>query len=195
MVTRELRPGNRSAARTRQFCEDVRMAGLTALARAAALTGGRSGPRIVGAALAVAGAAALAVALLTGSGHGGPPATGPSCVAVDGVLPAWARGGFSDPEPVQPHVLGDHGEIVGVLWGPLSAPPTPDLGNKILWVAREPSGGPLVITAHRGTEPPTVQVLPDGPGPSNVDLPAPGCWTLDLTWPGHTDSVRLPYDR
>jgi hypothetical protein len=32
-----------------------------------------------------------------------------------------------------------------------------------------------------------------GPGPSIIDLPKAGCWTLDLRWSGHTDTVRLEY--
>jgi hypothetical protein len=37
--------------------------------------------------------------------------------------------------------------------------------------------------------------LPDGPGPSYVDMPAPGCWTLHLSWGGHTDQLSLRYAR
>ena len=36
--------------------------------------------------------------------------------------------------------------------------------------------------------------VPAGPGPSIVDLPAPGCWHLDLRWPGGADSVSLRYE-
>jgi hypothetical protein len=35
--------------------------------------------------------------------------------------------------------------------------------------------------------------VPGGPGPSIIDLPAPGCWTLRLSWSGHTDELRLRY--
>src|SRR5260370_10482470 len=35
--------------------------------------------------------------------------------------------------------------------------------------------------------------LSNGPGPSFVNLPAPGCWTLDLSWAGHQDQVDLWY--
>jgi hypothetical protein len=38
----------------------------------------------------------------------------------------------------------------------------------------------------------TARELPDI-GPSHVDLPAPGCWTLDLSWSGHRDQVELWY--
>jgi hypothetical protein len=29
--------------------------------------------------------------------------------------------------------------------------------------------------------------------PSIIDLPAPGCWTLHLSWSGHTDEIQLRY--
>ena len=31
------------------------------------------------------------------------------------------------------------------------------------------------------------------PGPSIINLPAPGCWTLHLSWSGHTDQLKLHY--
>jgi hypothetical protein len=37
--------------------------------------------------------------------------------------------------------------------------------------------------------------LPNGPGPSYVDMPAPGCWTLHLSWAGHADQLSLRYAR
>jgi hypothetical protein len=92
-------------------------------------------------------------------------------------LPGWARSGFSPPDQPVPFVLGERGMILGVLFGqPLSAPPAPDRGNKILWVTRERHPvGPLTITA------------------SLVDLPTPGCWHLALAWAGHTDRVMVAY--
>jgi len=29
--------------------------------------------------------------------------------------------------------------------------------------------------------------------PSIINLPAPGCWTLHLSWSGHTDELKLRY--
>ncbi len=57
----------------------------------------------------------------------------PCVAAIDrGVLPDWARAGFSDPEPTAPHVLGRGGRILGVLFGdPLTSPPSPDHQNEI----------------------------------------------------------------
>jgi hypothetical protein len=35
--------------------------------------------------------------------------------------------------------------------------------------------------------------VPGGPGPSIINLPAPGCWTLHLSWSGHRDELKLRY--
>ncbi len=32
-----------------------------------------------------------------------------------------------------------------------------------------------------------------GPGPSIINLPAPGCWQLDLRWSGHSDTMAVVY--
>jgi hypothetical protein len=124
-----------------------------------------------------------------------PVPAGPSCDArVDrGVLPTWARTGFSDPEPRVPHVIGRRGELAAILFGdPLSAPPDPDRSNKILWVAREtPEPGPLRLEASaRGRV--VRRVVESGPGPSIVDLPA-GCWTVEARWRGGVDELDLRY--
>ena len=111
-------------------------------------------------------------------------------------LPGWARSGFSPPDQPVPFVLGERGMILGVLFGqPLSAPPAPDRGNKILWVTRDPHpAGPLTITAALdGTTALATRQVPDGPGPSLVDLPRPGCWHLTLAWPRNTDRVTVAY--
>jgi hypothetical protein len=111
-------------------------------------------------------------------------------------LPEWARSGFSPPDQAVPFVVGERGTILGVLFGqPFSAPPAPDRGNKILWVTRDPHpAGPLTITATLGdTTTAVTREIPDGPGPSLVDLPAPGCWHLTLAWTGHIDRVTVAY--
>ena len=98
-----------------------------------------------------------------------------------------------------PHVTGASGNIVAILWSPknaLHAPPLPNISNKILWVSRGlvDGSGPLVIRATLAGSTRTAAVsLPDGPGPSYVNLPAPGCWTLHLSWGGHTDQLMLRY--
>ena len=112
-----------------------------------------------------------------------------------GVLPEWARAGFSAAEPRMPHVLGRSGEITAILFGdPLASPPRPDNepANKVLWVPRETpqTFTRLTITARQGDR--TVKRKVDL-GPSYVDLPAPGCWRLTLTWAGHEDALDLAY--
>lgn len=114
-------------------------------------------------------------------------------------LPVWARAGFSPPGQAMPHVLGKAGNIVAILWASrdaLHSPPLQDRNNKILWVSRIPlvTPDPLVINATLAgsTRAATVSV-PGGPGPSIIDLPAPGCWTLHLSWSGHTDELKLRY--
>jgi hypothetical protein len=112
------------------------------------------------------------------------------------LLPVWARSGFSPPDPAMPHVMGAAGNIVAILWAPfnaLHAPPLPNRANKILWVSRV-SSGPMTIraTLAGSTRVATVH-LPNGPGPSYVDMPAPGCWLMRLSWAGHTDHLSLRY--
>jgi hypothetical protein len=133
------------------------------------------------------------------------PVTAAGCLAmfINGPLPVWARGGFHPPGQSIGHVMGVRGEIVAILWGgpktSLFAPPRKGQeNNKILWVARLPlpvmSLAPMTIRATlNGTHVVASRVLPNGPGPSSVDLPAPGCWTLNLSWAGHHDQVDLWY--
>jgi hypothetical protein len=84
------------------------------------------------AALTAAGIAALAAAPA-----GSSPAPACHSVVHKGVLPAWARTGFSDPRPRLPHVIGRSGEIAALVFGyPLRSPPVEDRNNKILWVSR-----------------------------------------------------------
>ena len=113
-------------------------------------------------------------------------------------LPAWARSGFHPPTMPMPYVLGSRGDIAAILWGGtrdyLRVPPRRQVANKILWVARVSPGGPLVITATLGGTGRTVtRTLRGGPGPSHVNLPAAGCWTFNLSWPGHHDQLALRY--
>jgi len=65
-----------------------------------------------------------------------------------------------------------------------------------MWVSRLPltGPGPLVIRATLAGSARTAAVsVPGGPGPSIIDLPASGCWTLHLRWPGHADELKLRY--
>jgi hypothetical protein len=127
---------------------------------------------------------------VTSNGCAGQPPVSP--------LPDWARAGFYPPDQAMPHVMGEAGSIVAILWAPrdaLHSPPLHDRNNKILWVAADaPPGNPLVIkaTLAGGTRTATLTV-PGGPGPSIINLPAPGCWTFHLSWSGHTDELKLRY--
>src|SRR5579862_3080099 len=114
-------------------------------------------------------------------------------------LPVWARSGFNPPDQAMPHVLGQAGNIVAILWADrdaLHSPSLPEPSNKILWVSKIPfvTPDPLVIRATLAGSTRTATVsVPGGPGPSIVDLPAPGCWTLHLSWAGQTDELKLRY--
>jgi len=153
--------------------------------------------------LLFAGLVATAVALLIAPAAAPERTAKTPCHATvrTGVLPAWARGGFSSPRPRMPHVLGRSGRIAAILFGyPLRSPTAPGRNNKILWVSRTVPGAPaaLWIRAQRmdGTNPvgrPVGRVLRGGPGPSLVDMPAPGCWRLILTWSGRGDTLDLTY--
>jgi hypothetical protein len=99
-------------------------------------------------------------------------------------------------------VTGVSGNIIGVVFGdPLVAPPSEAHGNKILWVPRVPlqvhtaaADNDLHIHATlNGTSTTADRTVAGGPGPSLVDLPAAGCWTMNLTWSGRTDAVAVPY--
>ena len=118
-----------------------------------------------------------------------------------GVLPTWARTGFSDPRPRLPHVLGRSGAIAALVFGyPLRAPPLEDRGNKILWVSRR-AVKPLsdlriraqLMRGQRRVGRPVIRVVVGGPGPSGINLPSPGCWRLTLQWSGRTDQLDLEY--
>jgi hypothetical protein len=114
-------------------------------------------------------------------------------------LPVWARSGFSPADLAMPHVMGEAGNIVAVLWAArdaLHSPPLHGRSNKILWVSKVPlvAPDPLIIRATLAGSTRTATVpVPGGPGPSIIDLPAPGCWTLHLSWSGHTDELQLRY--
>lgn len=147
---------------------------------------------------AVVAAAAVGVVLLAGGGDDPPAPTTAGCRDVsDSLLPKWARTGFSSREAaVIPHAIGRRGSIAAVVFGwPLQAPPGRDRVNKILWVPKRTADvGPLRIAARRGGTGPVVhRVIDDGPGPSSVDLPEPGCWHLELHWANGRDSLDLPY--
>jgi len=143
--------------------------------------------------------------LLAGCTAGpGPPAAsspaGPapcrSTVTSD-ALPAWARGGFTGDGSGNPHVVSERGDLIAVLFDyPPRAGKDPQAGNKILWISRPPQQPlqPLRIEATLdGTTTPVERQVPEGAGPSTVQLPRPGCWRLQLTWSGHQDRMMLRF--
>lgn len=130
-------------------------------------------------------------------------ATAPCSPRVNqGVLPEWARTGFSDPRPRMPHALGRAHRIVAIIFGyPLLAPPGETRSNKILWVSHR-AGRPLSdlriraqkMHGRRKLGRHEVRVVRGGPGPSGINLPSPGCWRLSLTWSGRSDTLDLRYN-
>jgi hypothetical protein len=118
-----------------------------------------------------------------------------------GVIPAWARDGFSGSQPRMPHVVGRGGRIAALVFGyPLLSPPASNRANKILWVERRSATSPTALWIHAqrmagvlDVGSPTTRVVKGGPGPSIIDLPAAGCWRLTLHWAGRTDSLDVQY--
>jgi hypothetical protein len=118
-----------------------------------------------------------------------------------GVLPVWARGGFTEPEPRMPHAVGRSRAIAAIVFGyPLQVPPAATRNNKILWVARDRAdhATPLRIRAQRmrGERKvglPVSRVVKAGPGPSIINLPVAGCWRFVLAWGGKHDRLDLKY--
>jgi hypothetical protein len=118
-----------------------------------------------------------------------------ACTALQtGPLPVWARAGFSSPEG-NPYQLSTDGEMAAVVFAnPLLAPADPERANKILWVAEQTPAftDTLVIDGTREGDGLQHSVdIGSAPGPSYVDMPAPGCWRLTLTWGTHSDTINL----
>jgi hypothetical protein len=118
-----------------------------------------------------------------------------------GVLPTWARDGFSEKQPRMAHVVGRSGRIAALVFGePLQSPPGTTRNNKILWVSRADTVSMSDLRIHaqrmRGSEPigkAVARTVAGGPGPSIIDLPGTGCWRLTLSWSGRTDTLDLQY--
>jgi len=142
--------------------------------------------------IAIVAALAILATVLVVRAAGGSPER---CPEPDrGVLPEWARTGFSDPEPRIAHVIGDQGRIAAIIFGPLAFPPSPDGGNKILWVSRDevtPMSDLQIRAEHDGEA--VTRAVRGGPGPSGIDLPAAGCWHMTLRWSGRSDTLSLRY--
>lgn len=147
-------------------------------------------------ALAGAGAGVLNHEIQDDSSSIASPEASCHSVVRTGVLPSWAREGFSESEPTAPHVLSSQGDFAAILFGTLNAPPRAGRNNKILWVSRVGGEGPLLVDAVRaGTTTHVRREVAGGPRPSIVDLPEPGCWHLTLRWGDHQDTIDLTYER
>jgi hypothetical protein len=114
----------------------------------------------------------------------------------DSEPPAWAQGGFTHtkgtPWPV-PWALGTPGDAVAHVFAAqlVAGGRRPNgTSNKVLWVVRD---NPSFVVEGRplGQTQPVVTVPG---GPSIVDVPAPGCWTFQLSWgshPRHLSTIDL----
>lgn len=147
----------------------------------------------------VAGAVAVATALTvwSSSEHTTTPASGSACEGnvSTAELPNWARAGFTGRAALHwPHVVSDHGQIIGALFGELRVHQPAGTHNKILWIAKV-GYGPLHIRAQlEGTSRTVTRDLPGlAPGPSYVNMPAAGCWQMQLTWSGYHDTIAFRY--
>lgn len=140
---------------------------------------------------------ALATALLLAAVACASEPAGCAFRVVRGEPPEWARTGFTPGAQIH-YATSGRGDMLALIFGyPLFSPPAPDRSNKILWRSRVPvEPGPLRIEARlNGTGAPERVTVGEGPGPSIVDLPRPGCWRLELAWGPHTDSIDLEYVR
>ncbi len=157
----------------------------------------RGAGRPLAIAAGVAGAVGVAIALAVSSTgeHATPSAGGSACAGnvSTALLPGWAQAGFGPGGLHTPHVVGDRGQIIGVLFGDLRVHQPAGTHNKILWVAKG-GFGPLHIQARlEGASRTVTRTLPDGPGPSYVDMPAAGCWQMSLSWDGFHDTAAFRY--
>ncbi|MBO0812067.1 MAG: hypothetical protein J2P23_08460 [Microlunatus sp.] len=121
------------------------------------------------------------------------PAARSACTPLEtGTPPTWARGGFHG--GYVPFARSRSGNVVAFVFGTLSAPPAADQSNKVLWVVRGGSAAEIDITAHlEGSG--RVRTLQVPAGPSYVNMPAPGCWQLDLRIGNRYDTIDLRWTR
>ena len=115
---------------------------------------------------------------------------------VDVVLPTWARAGWSPPTQSVSHLMGTDQAIVAVPFGwPLRDPANQprDHVNKILWIAKTQAGPLYIVATEQATGETVTKELPDGPGPSIVNMPRAGCWRFALQWGDHCDEIFIRY--
>ncbi len=98
-------------------------------------------------------------------------------------------------------MLSTDGKILAVLFAapPFAPLPPGNLGNKIVWAAKDPLGGGLTVDAHLVGTPEAVEIGEIFLGRSFVNVPKPGCWRLALHWTLHpsasTEIVDIVYKR
>lgn len=118
-----------------------------------------------------------------------------------GSAPRWASS--ANPPPIR-YALAERGQAAGFLFGyPLMAGNPQPYSDKILWIVASPRGGmPLQLTGHplHAARPVVSSTWPadSSPGeiyPSDIEVPAPGCWQFTLSWNGHADTIDLWYVR
>ena len=148
----------------------------------------RRTPWLIAACVAFVAALAVGLSVARLGRDSAPSAAG--CSVEQGSLPVWARAGFDPPDTHIPHVASADGSLVAVLFVPLEVHPPKGQFNKVLWVAKDP-GGPLVVHASLGERQVTRTL--ESTGPSYLNLPAAGCWHLDLSWPGNRTTLDLAY--
>lgn len=119
-----------------------------------------------------------------------------------GGMPDWIRHqiGSSAPNDSVIYVVASPSDAAGILFGyPLRAGHPTNPNNKILWLVDGlPTGSSLDISGNAADSSvaPVRQSVPfiaSGQAPSIVDLPAPGCWHLQLAWAAHAAAVDVPY--
>jgi hypothetical protein len=132
------------------------------------------------------------------------PATGPagcgSIYPAGSTRPAWVQSAGLGLDGLT-WVLSSEQNMVGMLFGaPFRAGSRDDgRSNKILWISREPRNGAtlkITGTSDKGDSMSASQAADASPGeiyPSIVDVPAPGCWHLNLAWGPNTATVDLYY--
>lgn len=162
-------------------------------------------------------AVALALAACGGGGgsggsaitstHADTPVTSADAACVpaaihDGAPPRWTAPAWADSSPgfPMPYSLAPGDAAAAFFFAPrLRAGHPQNPSNKVLWVVRAPRNGhPLKITARLGSDRSQVVRISwpadSSPGeiyPSDVDLPRPGCWRLQLAWGSHRSSIDV----
>ena len=188
----------------------ARVAWLAAVAAVVAVTACSAGhPAHEASRTAAATATPAPMPQVVQQSSGPPPVPGANYAAggcgpqplLSGAPPFWTA---SANPPALIYVLGRDQQVAGFLFGfPLMAGHPEPYSDKILWVVRsDRHGAPLRLTGHplNAATPVVRSSWPanSSPGniyPSDIEVPAPGCWRFTLAWHRHTDTVDLWYVR